>query len=59
MIDGVVTPETELVTLVPGAGVEARERHLALDELDQRHPAVDVEVVDGGQRPARWIVGAE
>ena len=59
VVDGVVTPETELVTLVPGAGVEARERHLALDELDQRHPAVDVEVVDGGQRPARWIVGAE
>ncbi len=59
VVEGVVTPETELVTLVPGAGVDLHDRHRVLDELDRRHPAVDVEVVEGGQRPARWIVGAE
>ena len=59
VVDAIVSADTELVTLVVGAGVTDHERHRVLDDLDRRHATVDVELVDGGQRPARWIVGAE
>jgi DAK2 domain fusion protein YloV len=59
VVDHVVDGATELVTLVPGAGVDAAEQAVGRDHLARHHPDVEVEVVDGRQRPARWIVGAE
>ena len=59
VVDAVVDDATELVTLVPGAGVDAAERAAIRADLERRHPHVEVEVVEGRQRPARWIVGAE
>lgn len=59
VLDAMVTDDSEIVTLVVGAGVDADERQRVVDDLQARHPAVEVDVVDGGQRPARWIVGVE
>lgn len=59
LLADLVGPDTELVTLLPGAGVDAAERERVLGLLAAEHPGVEVEVVEGGQRPARWIVGAE
>ena len=57
--DGVVSPACELVTLIAGAEVTGEERDRLLAAVDAAHDDCAVEVVDGGQRPARWIVGAE
>jgi uncharacterized protein len=59
VLDAMVTDDSEIVTLVVGAGVDAHERQQVVDDLQARHPDVEVELVDGGQRPARWIVGVE
>lgn len=59
LLDAVVTDDTEIVTLIPGGGVDEAERRRVRDDLARAHPSVEVEVIEGGQRPARWIVGAE
>lgn len=51
--------DTEIVTLIVGGGVDEGERLRVSQGVIECMPGVDVEVVDGGQRPARWIVGAE
>lgn len=59
VVDTCVTGTIELVTLVAGAEVDDDERAAARDRVDKLAPDVEVELVDGRQAPARWIVGAE
>jgi uncharacterized protein len=49
----------EVVTLVAGADVPADERTDAVALVAAHAVHAEVELVDGGQRPARWIVGVE
>lgn len=51
--------DTEIVTLIAGGEVDDGERSRVTDGVADCLPGVEIEVVDGGQRPARWIVGAE
>lgn len=53
------TDDTEIVTLIAGGDVDEPERDRVLAAVEQRLPSTEVEIIDGGQRPARWIVGAE
>lgn len=53
------TADTEIITLIAGADVDEQERDRVVEAIEQCLPSVEVEVVDGGQRPSRWIVGAE
>jgi uncharacterized protein len=54
------TGTVELATLLLGADVGADERHRAEDTVrDTLDGAVAVEVVDAGQRPARYVLGVE
>lgn len=59
VVRGCVAPGTELVTLLAGAEVDDDERARVHDMVGEAFPDLDVELLDGGQRPARWIVGAE
>lgn len=59
VVDACVDDATEVVTLVVGAEVDDDERRRVHDRVEQLAPHVDLEVVDGEQRPARWILGAE
>lgn len=53
-------PPVELATLLIGAGVDAAERADAVAVVRERlGPDVEVEVVDGDQRPARYWLGVE
>ncbi len=51
--------EAELVTLMVGAEVEPGEREAAVAALTEVAGDAELEVVDLGQRPARYWVGAE
>lgn len=53
------TDDTEIVTLIAGDEVDEQERTRVVEAVEQCLPSTEVEVVDGGQRPSRWIVGAE
>lgn len=59
VLDALVDDDSEIVTLVAGAGAPPDERQRVVDDLQAARPGVEVDVVDGGQRPARWIVGVE
>jgi uncharacterized protein len=49
----------ELVTLVVGAGVDAAEQTRARDRVAAVLPDAEIDLVDGGQRPARYLLGFE
>lgn len=49
--------DAEVVTLIVGAGVPGDERDAAVDAVQGLGAHVDV--VDGGQRPARYLLGVE
>lgn len=49
----------ELVTLVTGADVDREERSRAITAVRESVGAAEVELVDGKQRPARYLVGCE
>lgn len=49
----------ELVSLLVGAEVDAAERDRAVALVRARADGAEVEVVDAGQRPARYLVGVE
>lgn len=51
--------EAEIITLIVGAGVDDDERGAAEEAVRRATPGVDVEVIDGGQRPARYHLGIE
>ncbi|MFP5310732.1 MAG: DAK2 domain-containing protein [Actinomycetes bacterium] len=51
--------DAELVTLVVGADVDADEQARARDCLTAALPDAEVDLVDGGQRPARYLLGFE
>lgn len=56
----VLCDDTEVVTLLVGAGVPADERREAVTAVRAAVGShVEVEVIDAGQRPARYWVGAE
>lgn len=59
VVDACVDDTTEVVTLVVGAEVDDDERRRVHDRVEQLAPHVDLEVLDGEQHPARWILGAE
>lgn len=59
VVEACVDEATELLTLIVGAEVDDAERERVRDHVDRQAPHVEVEVLDGGQRPARWILGAE
>lgn len=50
--------DAEAVTLVVGSGVDGEDRDAAVDALEQLSQA-SLEVVDGGQRPAIFVLGVE
>ena len=59
-MDHLDVSSAELVTLVIGGGVPAAERGHAHDLVRQAAAdGAEVEVIDGGQRPARYVVGVE
>lgn len=51
--------DAEIVILVVGAEVDAAERAGAEEAVRAAAPDVEVEVIDGGQRPARYHLGVE
>jgi uncharacterized protein len=51
--------EAEIVTLIVGDGVDSQERERAVEVVDTLAEIGDVEVVEGGQRPARYHLGIE
>lgn len=53
------TDDIEIVTLIAGGDVDERERTQVVEAVTRCLPPTEVEVVAGGQRPVRWIVGAE
>lgn len=56
--DGLGEPEPGgIVTVCIGADVAGEERGRVVDRLDELFPEAEVEVVDGGQRPARYHLG--
>lgn len=54
-----VAEDTEIVTLIAGGDVDEPERDRVVGAVEQRLSSTEVHVLDGGQRPVRWIVGAE
>jgi uncharacterized protein len=59
LLDELITPDHELVTLVTGADAAAEETDAVVAWLASHHPAVDVEVHEGGQPLYPYYVGAE
>ena len=49
----------ELATLIVGAEVDEEERDRAVAKLEERLDGVEVELIDGRQRPARYLLGVE
>lgn len=50
--------DAEVITLVVGADVGDTERERVVDAVSSAFP-VELDVIDGGQRPARYLVGTE
>jgi len=59
VVESIVDDGVELVTLVVGADVDADEEATVTECVAGMAPRAEVEVVQGRQRPARWILGAE
>lgn len=59
VVEQAACDDTEIVTLIVGSGVDGGERSRVAAGVADCRPGVEIEIVDGGQRPARWIVGAE
>lgn len=51
--------DPEVLTLLVGDGVEPAESHRAIAAVERVCGDIEVDVIDGGQRPARYVVGAE
>nr|WP_281496836.1 DAK2 domain-containing protein [Ornithinimicrobium sp. F0845] len=57
-----VTDQTELLTVVSGAGVDPAQRagmEQVVAAIEQAHPGVEVVRVEGGQPAYPWLLGAE
>lgn len=57
-----VTDQTELLTLVSGAPVDAASRtgmEQVVNSIEQAHPDIEVVWLDGGQPAYPWLLGAE
>ncbi len=54
-----VTADAELVTVLTGGGAEAAATKAAAAWLDEHHPAVELEVLDGGQPVYAYLVSVE
>ncbi len=56
VLDRVLTPAQELVTLFYGGGIGAREAHDLQVELSEKYPDVDFELQEGGQPLYYYII---
>ena len=59
MLDDMIRDTDELLTVLVGAESDADGRHRALRDVAERHPALEVEVHDGGQPLYPYVVGVE
>ncbi len=59
VVEQVVDPVTERVTVYTGEGVEAAAASAVVDALGREHPDVEFETVDGGQPLYPYLVAAE
>ena len=59
LLDGMLASGGELVTLVVGADADDALRDSVINWLAERHPLVDVDVLDGGQALWPLIMGVE
>lgn len=59
VVESIMDDGVELVTLVVGADVDGDEEAMVRECVADMAPHADIEVVQGRQRPARWILGAE
>lgn len=51
--------DAELITVVVGADVGEDERVRVIDAIDDEVGSVEFDVIEGGQRPARYLIGVE
>ncbi len=58
-LDAVLTPDHEIITIYYGEDVTADEAQALAEELEERYPDLEVEVVDGGQPHYSYILSAE
>jgi uncharacterized protein len=59
ILDRLHVDDAEIVTLLLGRDAPAEERERAEQLVRERAGAGEVEVIDAGQRPARYVVGLE
>jgi uncharacterized protein len=59
VVESIMDDGVELVTLVVGADVDEDEEVRVKECVAGMAPRAEIEVVQGRQRPARWILGAE
>jgi fatty acid kinase len=59
VIDDLATDGAEIVTIVAGAGVNAKERERLAEFLASRFPSLAVEIHDGGQPAHRYLIAVE
>ena len=59
MLDGILAPGTELVTLVVGAAAPDGLVGRLERWIDERRDGIEVQVVDGGQPHYLLLLGAE
>lgn len=59
LVDRLLAPGGELVTLVGGADFSPADAEGVVDALQRRHPGVDVVLIDGGQPLWPAIIGVE
>jgi len=59
LLERVVDPEAEAITLVAGAGANPEVTAAAVDWLKQYRAGIPVDVVDGGQPLYPYLVGVE
>jgi uncharacterized protein len=59
LLDHLVTPEREIVTIVSGADASAAHIAMLVDWLAEQRPTVEVEVLRGGQHLYPFLFGVE
>ena len=59
LVDGLVTEDSEIVTVLVGADARGAETERVREHLGLRHPQVEVEVHEGGQPLYPYLIGVE
>jgi DAK2 domain fusion protein YloV len=59
LLDRLITPTREIVTLITGAGATADDTDMLLEWIGAHHPDVQVEVHNGGQPLYPYLFGVE